>query len=130
MWTTVGVVVVCVNIGVENIAVTSVLYHEVNQCGKHRCHGYLRQPVWTTVGVVVVCVNIGVENIAVTDIMRSPVWTTVGVVVVCVNIGVDKHRCHGYHEVTSVTVGVVVVCVNIGVDNIAVMDIMRQPVWT
>ena len=69
MWTTVGVVV-CVNIGVENIAVTDIM----------------RSPVWTTVGVVVVCVNIGVENIAVTDIMRSPVWTTVGVVVVCVNM--------------------------------------------
>ena len=54
---TVGVVVVCVNIGVDNIAVTDIM----------------RSPVWTTVGVVV-CVNIGVENIAVTDIMRSPVW--------------------------------------------------------
>ena len=56
--TTVGVVVVCVNIGVDNIAVTDIM----------------RSPVWTTVGVVVVCVNIGVD-IAVTDIMRSPVWT-------------------------------------------------------
>ena len=53
MWTTVGVVVVCVNIGVDNIAVTDIM----------------RSPVWTTVGVVVVCVNIGVDNIAVTDIM-------------------------------------------------------------
>ena len=34
---TVGVVVVCVNIGVDNIAVTDIM----------------RLPVWTTVGVVV-----------------------------------------------------------------------------
>ena len=38
--------VVCVNIGVENIAVTDIM----------------RSPVWTTVGVVVVCVNIGVDG--------------------------------------------------------------------
>ena len=54
VWTTVGVVVVCVNIGVENIAVTDIM---------------MLTPVWTTVGVVVVCVNIGVDDIR--DIMLS-----------------------------------------------------------